>query len=94
MAKRIREKAAARIENKDNRPYATAKYGCSADFFADLEKSSYQGSLNGPASANGLAADLSAYAGQTVNVTFATVPASDTDSLCIVAHITGITVGE
>ena len=26
MAKRIREKAAARIENKDNRPYATAKY--------------------------------------------------------------------
>ncbi len=26
MAKRIKEKAAARIENKDNRPYATAKY--------------------------------------------------------------------
>ena len=26
MAKRIREKAAARIENKDQRPYATAKY--------------------------------------------------------------------
>ena len=26
MAKRIREKAAKRIENKDNRPYATARY--------------------------------------------------------------------
>jgi hypothetical protein len=74
--------------------YATAKYGCSADFFADLAKSSYQGSLNGPASANGLAADLSAYAGQSVNVTFAAVPATDTDSLCIVANITGIKVSE
>ncbi|MBQ8408057.1 MAG: hypothetical protein IJY39_04260 [Clostridia bacterium] len=72
--------------------YTTNKYGSAVDFSANLEKSSYQGSLNGPASANGLAADLSAFAGQTVDVTFAVVPASDTDTLCILAHVTGVKV--
>ena len=72
--------------------FAKAKYGSGTDFSLNLEKSSYQGSLTGPDDANGIAADLSAYAGQTVDVTFAAVPASDTDSLCILLHIVGIKV--
>ena len=72
--------------------FAKAKYGSGTDFSLNLEKSSYQGSLTGPDNANGIAADLSAYAGQTVDVTFAAVPASDTDSLCILLHIVGIKV--
>lgn len=74
--------------------YTTSKYGDSVDFSRNLEKSSYQGSLKGPSDANGLAADLSAYAGKTVDITFAVVPASDTDSLCILLHITGVKVAE
>lgn len=40
----------------------------------------------------GVAADLSAYAGKTVNVTIAAVPNLNTETLCLVAHITGVTV--
>ena len=40
----------------------------------------------------GIAADLSAYSGKTVNLTFAAVPAGDSASLCIIAHIQGVTV--
>ena len=48
---------------------------------------SFQGS-------GGIAADLSDYAGKKVNVTFAAVPKADTDSLCIIVHITGVNVPE
>lgn len=74
--------------------YTKLKYGDGVDFSKNLEKSCYQGALTGPSGANGLAADLSAYAGKTVDVTFAVVPASDTDSLCILLHITGVKVAE
>ena len=40
----------------------------------------------------GVEADLSAYAGQTVNVTFAAVPNGQPDSLCYIVHITGVKV--
>ena len=40
----------------------------------------------------GIEADLSAYAGQTVNVTFAAVPKGQPNSLCYIAHITGVQV--
>ena len=40
----------------------------------------------------GVEADLSAYAGQTVNVTFAAVPKGQPNSLCYIVHITGVQV--
>ena len=40
----------------------------------------------------GLGADLSAYEGQTVNVTFAAVPKNQPDSLCLIACVTGVEV--
>lgn len=42
--------------------------------------------------ASGVAADLSAYAGQTVDVVFALVPALDTDELCIITVIEQVQV--
>ena len=64
------------------------------DFDKYAAKSAYQGQIQGPGSASGLSADLSAFKGQTVNVTFAAVPAEDNDTLCILAHITGVQVKE
>jgi hypothetical protein len=58
------------------------------------ENSSYQGSTNGPGTAYGLAADLTEYLGQTVNVTFAAVCKEEPDTLCILAHVNGIEVVE
>ncbi len=43
-------------------------------------------------STQGVEADLSAYAGQTVSVTFAAVPKGQPNSLCYIAHITGVQV--
>ena len=40
----------------------------------------------------GLSADLSDYAGQTVDVIFAAVPAGESNSLCLIAHVKGIEV--
>ena len=40
----------------------------------------------------GIAADLSGYAGQTVDVTFAAVPEAAQDTLCVIVHITGVEV--
>ena len=42
----------------------------------------------------GVEADLSAYAGQTVNVTFAAVPNGQPNSLCYIVHVTGVQVPE
>lgn len=70
-----------------------ANKGCGeTDFELYSEYSSYQGNLSGPKTASGIAADLSAFEGQTVNVTFALVPKADTASICILAHITGVKV--
>ena len=44
--------------------------------------------------ATGLGADLSDYAGQTVDVTFAAVPAENTNALCILLHVEGVKVVE
>ncbi len=44
------------------------------------------------ANCSGIAADLSAYMGQTVDVTFAAVPKLQADSICIILHVTGVTV--
>jgi hypothetical protein len=54
----------------------------------------FQGVLNSPdpATVAGIVADLSAYAGQTVNLTLAAVPEAQQDAICIIAHVTGITV--
>ena len=71
--------------------FTANKYGSDVDFSAYTANSSYQGALG---SASGISADLSAYAGQTVNVTFAAVSASDPTSLCIITHITGINVAK
>ena len=40
----------------------------------------------------GIAADLSDFAGQTVDVTFAAVPKADTQSLCLLVQVTGVKV--
>ena len=40
----------------------------------------------------GLSADLSDYVGQTIDVIFAAVPASESDSLCLIAHVKGVEV--
>ena len=64
------------------------------DFDLYAANSSYQGNLKGPETASGIAADLSDYAGQTVNVTFAVVPTTEPDSICILAHVIGVEVSE
>ncbi len=64
------------------------------DFELYAANSSYQGNLKGPETASGIAADLSDYAGQTVNVTFAVVPTTEPDSICILAHVIGVEVSE
>lgn len=66
--------------------------------FADPTNSykgcTYQGTVGSSYTANthGVAADLSAFAGQTVNVTFAAVPKGQPNSLCYIAHLTGVQV--
>ena len=64
--------------------------------WTDAEKSvvnaKYQDVEGAGANANGLAADLSAYSGQTVSVIFAAVPASAPDTLCLIAYLPNVTV--
>ena len=63
-----------------------------ADVTAAGKCTCYQGTKGAGAKAGGLVADLSAYAGQTVNVTFAAVPIDEPDSLCILAYVVGVKV--
>ncbi|MBQ8407964.1 MAG: hypothetical protein IJY39_03790 [Clostridia bacterium] len=51
----------------------------------------YQGSENVP---SGIAAHLTDYVGETVNVIFAAVPATETDKLCLIAYIKNVRVYE
>ena len=43
---------------------------------------------------SGVCADLKDFAGQTLDVVFALVPNADSDGLCIMAVIQGVTVGD
>jgi hypothetical protein len=63
-------------------------------YFNDPNYSSYQYSAKASYQTGGIAADLSAFAGQTVNVTIAAVPLNDPDGLCLLAHIKNVTVTE
>ncbi len=54
---------------------------------ADATNANFQGSAH-----YGIKADLSAYAGQTVNLTFAAVPAAAEDTLILLYHLEGVTV--
>jgi hypothetical protein len=53
------------------------------------DKIIFQGIEGSP---SGVCAELSAYAGQTVDVVFALVPSADSDGLCVMAVIKGVTV--
>jgi hypothetical protein len=55
--------------------------------------STYGGAAGAGANVSGLAADLSAYAGQTVEVIFAAVPAAEENTLCLIARVTNVNVG-
>ncbi len=62
------------------------------DKTASLNKVVFQGSEGGGVKTPGVAANLAEYAGQKVNVTFAAVPTTDPDGLCILLHVTGVSV--
>jgi hypothetical protein len=72
---------------------ASAKLGITLESGSEYN-AMFQGSLNppDPSTVAGVVADLSDFAGQTVNVTLAAVPETAQDTLCIIAHVTGITV--
>ena len=52
----------------------------------------FQGSVGMGDKVPGLAADLSAYKGKTISVTFAVAPASAPNTLCLIAHLSSVTV--
>ena len=64
--------------------------------FADAEASFagavYQSPTGLGDNTKGLCADLSDYAGQTVNVIFAAIPKNEPDSLCLIAEVKGVEV--
>ena len=66
--------------------------------FPDVEASSancsFQGTVGGGASVNGIYADLKDYAGQDLELTLAVVPKSAPDSLCIILHVKNIHVAD
>ena len=72
----------------------TATGAVVADQTATLKKVTFQGAEGGGTTTAGVAANLAEYAGQKVNVTFAAVPTTDPDTLCILAHIIGVQVPE
>ena len=63
--------------------------GSGYDVMQHPDKIVFQGAEGSP---SGICADLSAYAGQTLDVVFAIVPNDDPTGLCPVAVITGVTV--
>ncbi len=58
----------------------------------DIAKGRYQGAAG--SNPTGMVIDLSAYVGSTVNVTVAAVPAQKPETVCPIAHITGVSVAE
>lgn len=65
-----------------------------ADTEASLIGAIYQSPTGLGDATKGLAADLSAYAGTTVDVMLAAVPTAEPDSLCLIALVTGVEVLE
>ncbi len=55
-------------------------------------KSTFAGSQADGENIAGLGINLSAYAGQTISVTFAAIPVNDTDGLCLIAHLENVKV--
>ena len=55
-------------------------------------KSTFSGSQSQGENIAGLGINLSAYAGQTVSVTFAAIPRNDEDGLCLIAHLEKVKV--
>lgn len=55
-------------------------------------KSTFQGAQNAGENIAGLAINLSAYAGQTLSITFAAIPVNDSDGLCLIAHLENVKV--
>lgn len=70
---------------------AVAKNVVGYDYFDYQANSIYQGSEGKP---SGIAAQLTDYVGKTVNVIFAAVPATESDSLCLIAYIKNVRVYE
>ena len=62
------------------------------DRASSTANAAYQGATGLGDKVSGLSADLSAYAGQTVCVTFAAVPKNAPDTLCLILHVTGVEV--
>ena len=58
--------------------------------FADLELSKTNGAFQG----SGITADLSAYAGQTVDLTFGAIPLSNENSIVLLYHFANVVVQE
>ena len=58
--------------------------------FADLELSKTKGAFQGA----GLCADLSAYSGQTVDLTFGAIPLSNENSIVLLYHFANVVVQE
>ena len=52
----------------------------------------YQGDETTPDKASGFRADLSAYAGQTVNITFAAVSSQNNNELCLIIYLKNVSV--
>jgi hypothetical protein len=65
-----------------------------ADINATKVNSAFQGTVGSGAKTNGVYADLSAYAGQNIDVTFAMVPAAAKDTLCIALHVKNVKVAD
>ncbi|MBQ3012628.1 MAG: hypothetical protein IJD74_03715 [Clostridia bacterium] len=61
-------------------------------FAAYKESCKFQGGETTLDQAIGIKADLSAYAGQTVNITFAAVSAENNNELCLIMHFKNVTV--
>jgi hypothetical protein len=74
---------------------ASAKLGITLESGSEYN-AMFQGSLNppDPSTVAGVVADLSDFAGQTVNVTLAAVPETAQDTLCVIAYVKNITVPE
>ncbi len=58
------------------------------------KNSGYQCGVGLGVNCTGIAADLSAYVGQSVDITFAAVPLKDTGTLCVLDYIEDVFVGE
>ncbi len=72
---------------------ATAEGATGHGGFAEYKANcNYQGDETTPDKASGFRADLSAYAGQTVNITFAAVSAQNNNELCLIIYLKNVSV--